>query len=329
MFAPGADVYAGLRIYLLIRLFGAPAALGNFVILGWLLGLQDSRGPLLLLIFTNAVNALLAVTLVLGLGLGVAGVAFATLTAECLGLVFGLALAAWRGRTLALKFPPRSAVVQRERFFRLLTVNRDIFLRSAMLEAAFLAFTALGSRQGEVVLAANAVLMNFFTVAAYGLDGFAHAAEAMVGKAVGARKVGAFMAAVRAGFGLASALAVALTILFWLGGPALIALLTDIASVRATATQFLPFAAVLPAVSVWAFLFDGIFFGATRAAELRNAMVGALPRLLPPQPRCCRRCSAMRGLWSAFLIFLLARALFLGLVYWRADAGAAFARGAT
>ena len=326
VFAPGAAVRDSLATYLVIRLFGAPAALGSFVVLGWLLGLQDSRGPLALLVLTNAVNAALALLFVLGLGYGVAGVATATLIAEYAGLAAGLLLVRRRWRRLGLGRTGLPEVLVRRRFLRLLAVNRDIFLRSASLEAAFLAFTALGSRQGEVILAANAVLMNLFTFSAYGLDGFAHAAEAMVGKAVGGRDVGALQSAARAAFGLAAALALAMTLAFALGGPALIALLTDIASVRAAAVAHLPFAAAVPVVAVWAFVLDGLFFGATRTAELRNAtaaaaLVFAVAALALTGP------FGNTGLWTAMLLFLAARGIFLGLLYWRAEAGAAFVRG--
>lgn len=326
VFAPGPEVAAELRTYLLIRLLGAPAALGSFVVLGWLMGMQDARGPLLLLVLTNGLNAVLSVVLVLGLGLGVTGAALATLLAEYVGLGAGLALGALRWRGLGLRWPERSAVLRRDRFARLLLLNRDLFLRSLFLEAVFVAFAALGSRQGEVTLAGNAVLMTLFTTAAYGLDGFAHATEALVARAVGARDLAAFREAVGAGFALAAALAVAMTLLFGVGGTGLIALLTDIEAVRAAATSYLPYAAALPAVSIWAFLFDGVFFGATRTRELRNAMALSLlvfaagtATLVPAWGN--------HGLWLAFLIFLAARAAFLGAIYWRADAGAAFARG--
>ena len=326
IFAPPPQVQDSLATYLLIRLLGAPAALGSFVVLGWLLGLQDSRGPLALLIVTNAVNAVLALLLVLCLGLGVAGVALATLVAEYVGLAAGVVLVRRRRRQHRHGRVGLAEVMVRERFVRLVVVNRDIFLRSAAIEAAYLAFAALGSRQGEVVLAANAVLMNFLTLASYGLDGFAHAAEAMVGKAVGARDPRGVQAAARAAFGLAAGLAAAMTAGFLLAGPALVALLTDIPAVRATALAYLAFAAALPVVAVWAFVLDGLFFGATRTADLRNATVAAMlvfaaaALVLPGR-------FGNTGLWSALLLFMAARGAFLGLLYWRAESGAAFARG--
>lgn len=323
LFAPPPEILTEFRLYVGVRLLGAPAALASFALLGWILGLQDSRRPLVLMLGTNGINAALALGFVFGLGLRTGGVALATVIAEYAGLLLGLALIRreWRAQG---GWPGWASLLVPERFRRLLVVNRDLFLRSLMLESAFLAFTALGSRQGTLILAANAVLLNFFTVAAYGLDGFAHAAEAMVGRAVGARDGRGFQAAVRAGFANAALLAAAMTLLFWLMGPAFVRLMTGLPDVQAAAATYLPWAVALPAVSVWAFLFDGVFFGATRTAELRNGMAAslalfaALAWLLVPH-------LGNHGLWLAFLLFLAARALALALIYWRADRGAAFA----
>ena len=165
LFAP-VEVGAEFTGYLAIRLFGAPAALANMVLLGWLLGLQDSRRPLLLMILTNGINAVLAILFVFGFGLATKGVATATVLAEYAGLAIGLVIVrgTWRRQG---GWPGWPAIMVLARFRRLLAVNRDLFLRSLLLEAAFVAFAAIGSRQGEVVLAANAVLMNFFTAAAW------------------------------------------------------------------------------------------------------------------------------------------------------------------
>jgi MATE family multidrug resistance protein len=322
LFAPSPEILPEFRLYVGVRLFGAPAALANFVVLGWMLGLQDARRPLVLMLGTNGINAVLAIGFVYGLDLRTGGVASATVIAEYAGLALGLLLIRreWRARG---GWPGWSAILVLDRFRRLLVVNRDLFLRSLMLESAFLAFTALGSRQGALVLAANAVLLNFFTVAAYGLDGFAHATEAMVGRAVGARDGRSFHAAVRAGFANAALLAAAMTFLFWLMGSWGVRLMTSLEDVQTTAALYLPWAVALPAVSVWAFLFDGVFFGATRTAELRNGMAASLAcfallawLLLPALGN--------HGLWLAFLLFLAARGLVLALLYWRADRGAAF-----
>ncbi len=206
IFAPDARVAAELETYLRVRLLGVPAGLANPVLLGWLLGMQNARGPMTLLIATNGVNIGLDLVFVLGFGWGVAGVAAATVVAEYGGAALGLWLVLRRLRGLpgAWSWP---AIGRRAAFLRLLAVNRDILLRSLSLEAAFLTSTALGSRQGEVVLAANAVLLNFLTFAAFGMDGFARAAEAMVGRYAGAGGRAGLRAATSANLRLALGLA--------------------------------------------------------------------------------------------------------------------------
>jgi MATE family multidrug resistance protein len=291
------------------------------VLLGWLLGMQDARSPMVLMIATNGVNILLDLWFVLGFGWGVAGVAAATVCAEYGGLALGLWLAV---RRLALvpggwSWP---AIRARAAFVRLLAVNRDIMLRSMSLEAAFLTFSALSSRQGELILAANAVLLNFLTFAAFGLDGFAHAAEAMVGRHLGAGNRAAFRAAARANIVWALALAGLLALAFLLGGRAAVALMTGLAEVRATAHAFLPYVVALPLVAVWAFLFDGIFIGATRTVPMRNGMALALATFL--LAATLTGPLGNHGLWLAMLAFMAARGLCLGLVYLHIERRAGF-----
>jgi multidrug resistance protein, MATE family len=322
LFEPSARIGAELESYLRIRLLGAPAGLANMVLLGWLLGLQNARGPMALLIVTNALNMALDLLFVLGFGWAVRGVATATVCAEYGGTALGFWLARrqLRGLSGAWHWP---AILQGDAFRRLLAVNRDIMLRSLSLEAAFLGFTALSSRQGEIVLAANAVLLNFLVFAAFGLDGFAHAAEAMVGRHVGRGDVAGFRAATRANLGLALALALLLALAFAAGGGFGIELMTGLAEVRATALSYLPYVVVLPLVAVFAFLFDGIFIGATRTAEMRNGMVlalgvflGSVALLMPPLGN--------HGLWLAMLLFMAARGIWLGACYLHIDRNAGF-----
>ncbi len=326
-YAPEPEIAVEFRGYLEVRLLGAPLALANAVTLGWLLGMQDSRGPLLLLIATNLVNAVLDVIFVWGLGFTAPGVALATVIAEAFGLCLGIWLIRRHlGRMPADDRPGWAEVLAPDPFRRLFRVNRDLFLRTIVLQAAFLSFMALASRQGPVLLAANAILLHFFFLAAHGLDGFAYAAEAMVGRAVGAKNAAALRRAARASFINAGILSVMIGLAFWLGAPWVIALLTDIEAVRATALDYRLVVTLLPVIAIWAFLFDGIFIGATRTAELRNAMVASIavygvaalslvPTLGNP------------GLWAAMLLFLASRGLFLGLLYRRAGFGASFADG--
>jgi MATE family multidrug resistance protein len=201
-------------------------------------------------------------------------------------------------------------------FRRLLVVNRDMFLRSLCLESAFVTFSALGSRQGEIILAANAVLLNLHMLATYGLDGFSHAAQAMVGRRVGAGDAPGLRAAVRANMAWEVGLAVLLALALLAFGPAASRGLTGIAEIRATALTYLPYLVVMPLISVWAFLFDGVFIGATRTGEMRNGMAVSLVLfwlaawlLLPG--------AGNHGLWLSFLILMSARGLWLGVIYAR------------
>jgi MATE family multidrug resistance protein len=307
--------------YLAIRLLGAPAALSTLVLLGWFLGLQDSMRPLLLMLVTNGLNAALAVLLVYGAGMEAGGVALATVLAEHAGLLLAFFLARRRWRAGAA--PGRAAIFIAARFRQLLGMNRDLSLRSLLLEAVFVALPAIGGRLGEVTLAANAVLMTLFTAAAYGLDGFAHATEAQVGRAVGARSGTDFRGAVRAGFISAGVLALLMSLAFAMLGLPLIRILTGLQEVRTEAATFLPYAAMVPVVAVWAFLYDGVFFGAARAAALRDGMLiaglgfaAAAAALVPA--------FGNHGLWLAFLAFLGARGLILAVFYRQAQARAPF-----
>jgi multidrug resistance protein, MATE family len=325
IFAPDPLVAAELETYLRIRLLGVPAGLANLVLLGWLLGMQNARGPMTLLIATNGVNIGLDLLLVLGFGWGVAGVAIATVAAEYGGAALGLWLAGrWlKGLPGAWSWP---ALGRRAAFVRLLAVNRDILLRSLSLEAAFLTFTALGSRQGEIVLAANAVLLNFLTLAAFGLDGFAHAAEAMVGRYAGAGDRAGARVATNANLVLALALAALFALAFGIGGRAAIGLMTGLEAVRASALAYLPYLIALPPVAVWAFLFDGVFIGATRTAEMRNGMALALAVFLLAA-WTLMPILGNHGLWLALLLLMGTRGLWLGLLYRRLERGAGFILG--
>lgn len=210
---------------------------------------------------------------------------------------------------------------------RLLAINRDLFLRSLFLETAFLALAAASTWQGPAVLAANSVLKTFFTLSAYGFDGFAHATEALVGRGVGAGDAAAVRAAVGAGLRNGVAVAPVASVGFWLPGDGLVWLVTDLEEVRALALDHLALAAALPVVSVWAFLLDGDFFGAACASELRNAMALSLALFLALlgalQPAL-----GNTGLWLAFPGLFLARGATLGAVYRRlGPAGLAAAAG--
>ncbi len=316
-----AEVEAEGSAYFAVRIWGAPAALANYVLLGWFFGLQNARWPLVLQLFMNGLNIVLDVWFVLGLGWGVEGVAAATLIAEYAALGLGLLLVAKRLRQL----PAGAAgarILDGARFRRMLAVNRDIFIRTLLLITSFALFTDRGATLGDLTLAANAVLLHLVAISAYGLDGFAHAAEALVGGAVGRRSRADLSGAVRAVMlwgGIASLLTAAA---FALAGGPLIDLMTTIPAVREMARLYLPWAIAMPVISVWCYLYDGIFLGATRTRELRNAAivttalyVAALWILAPPWGN--------HGLWLALLCMNALRGMALAAYYPRLARGVA------
>ena len=244
---------------------------------------------------------------------GIGGVAYATLIAEYVGLLLGAA-AILRSLARSGDRWHLGRILNRARLAVLLRANVDIFLRTLCLITGFAWFTAESAKMGDVLLAANAVLLNFQLFQSFGLDGFAHAAEALVGGAVGARDRAALRGAVRIATIWACIVAVAFALVYWIGGTAIIAALTSIESVRAGAAQYLVWAIVSPLVSVWSFLLDGIFIGATRTAEMRNGMILSLAAMLAAG-YVLIPLWGNHGLWLTFLVFMGVRGLTLGLWY--------------
>ena len=301
-------VEALARAYFDIRIWAAPATLLNYALLGWFIGLGRVRLALVLQLLLNFTNLGLDVFLVLGLGLGVEGVALGTLLAELVAAGAGLLLAARHLRQLGGRWN-RARLLARDRLRRTLAVNGDIMVRSLALIVAFVWFMAQGAKQGDTILAANAVLMHFIAIAAFFLDGLAFAAEALVGRAVGAADRAALLSAARISTGWALGFALAACALFALAGPTAIDLLTIDESVRATARTYLPWATLAPLAGVWCFQLDGIFIGATRTAQMRNAMLLSLAIFLA----AWWMLTPLRnhGLWAALYVLYAARALTL------------------
>jgi MATE family multidrug resistance protein len=291
------------RVYFAIRIWAAPLALANYVVLGWLIGQARAGLALAVQIAINIVNMAATVALVLWLDTGIAGAASAAVVAEAVGLVLGVVIA--RRLTHQPLNVPRAILLDRAKLVRMLAVNRDIMIRTAALIAAFLFLTVQGARSGDVTLAANAVLQNFLVISAFFLDGLANAAEQLCGRACGAGDRTAFSDAVRLvmswGFGFALAVAA----IFALAGPWLIQAITASEDVRQNALAYLGFVAVSPVLAVFAFAYDGIFIGATWARDMRNLMVLSLLIFLVTW--LALRAFGNAGLWTAFLVFYAAR----------------------
>jgi multidrug resistance protein, MATE family len=305
-----SEVHGYALVYCSIRIWSAPAALANYTILGYLLGRQRARTALLFQAVINIVNVILALTLVIWRHWGVAGIATATMTAEWTGCFLGFALMLAGGARIS--HVRWSELVDGGSLRRLFALNRDILLRTLSLVAAYAWFTRTGARSGNAVLAANAVLINFLWIAGYGLDGFANATEALVGEAIGARRVADYRAVLRASCVSAFTVAAGISLIYLVFGRNIIAVFTNQEQVRSLAAQFLPWLIVLPLVAVWSFMLDGIFIGATRAQELRDSMLISLIGYLGLAVVLTAR-FGNHGLWCAMLGFMALRAITLAL----------------
>ena len=301
------------RRFLEIRWLSAPASLANLVLLGWLLGVQYARAPVILLVVGNLLNIVLDLWLVMGLHMNVQGAALATVVAEYgtffIGLWMVKRVLVMRGISLAMLKTAWHGNIR-----KLLALNRDIMLRSLLLQLCFGALTVFGARLGPEIVAVNAVLMTLLTFTAYALDGFAYAVEAHSGQAYGAREKGQLQEVWRAACRQSGLVALSFALIYALFGTNIVALLTSLPELRALANHYILWQVVLPVVGVWCYLLDGMFIGATRGAEMRNSMAIAaagfaltlftLPWL------------GNHGLWLALAVFLALRGLSLAVI-WR------------
>ncbi|MBU9813257.1 MATE family efflux transporter DinF [Rahnella sp. C60] len=307
------------RLFIEIRWFSAPASLANLVILGWLLGIQYVRGPVILLIAGNLLNIILDLWLVMGLGWNVRGAAMATASSEYFTLFIGLYFV-WRVMKQRGITGAQITSAWRGNLRRLLGLNRDIMLRSLLLQLCFASLTVLGARLGSHIVAVNAVLMNLLTFTAFALDGFAYAIEAHSGEAFGARNRQKLLDVWHAACRQAGLVALIFALIYALAGGAIIDALTSLPELRELADHYLGWQIILPLVAVWCYLLDGMFIGATRGRDMRNSMVVAaigygltlfsLPLL------------GNHALWLALTVFLGMRGLSLGWIwrrYWRHD----------
>ena len=297
------SVTRAARTYFVIRIWSAPLALANYVVLGWLIGQARAKLALAVQIAINLINMAATVLLVLVADAGISGAAIAAVIAEAAGLLLGILIA--RRLTGGHQAIPRATLLQRDKLIRMLGVNRDIMIRTASLIAVFLFFTSQGARAGDVTLAANAVLNNFLLISAFFLDGLANAAEQLCGRAYGARDGAAFSGAVRLVISWGFAFALGVTVIFALFGPALIDLMTASAEVRRGARDYLPFVVLSPLLAVFAFGFDGVYIGATWAREMRNLMMLSLVIFLTAWFGL--RSFGNAGLWGALLTHYAAR----------------------
>lgn len=306
-------VVAGLATYFHIRILSAPFALASYGVLGSVLGRGRTDLGLLLQVMINLSNVGLTLTLVLGFGLGIAGAAIATVCAEVLGLGLGLVVLARLGSNpfrVRLREIRDAAALRRT-----LAVNADVILRTLALIAGIVLFSALGARQGDVVLAANAVLWNLFLIGGFFLDGFATAAETLCGQAVGARDPEGFRRAASLSLRWCIGFGVGVSLLALAGGHGFIDFVTTSGPVRETARAYLPLAALAPLAAAAPFAYDGIYVGATWTRAMRDLMLCALIAYCAVLGLVQALGLGNTGLWLAFIAFLGARGLAQAVAY--------------
>ena len=311
LIGPTPDVAPFASTYFNIVIWGAPASLALFCLMGWYIGMQNTRIPLFVSIFQNVVNILASLTLVYGLGMKIEGVALGTVIAQYAGLLMAVGLLVryygkilrgrmrlLRNRVFSLLLPPSS----------FLQINRDIFLRTLCLVAVNLFFTSSGARQGAVILSVNTVLMQLYLFFSYFMDGFAYAGEALGGKAYGAHNASAFHETLRRLWMWMLIVTSAYTLLYMLGGHWIVALLTDEPQVLEASREYLWWAWLIPAAGCVAFIWDGIFIGmtATRgmlASSFFSALVFFAVYLLTVSTL------GNHGLWLAQIVYLAMRGI--------------------
>ncbi|GAB4275397.1 MAG: MATE family efflux transporter [Pararhodobacter sp.] len=306
--APASDAVEGLaQTYLRIRIWGAPAIIASYALTGWLIAVERTRAVLLLQLVMNGANILMDLWFVLGLGWGVAGVAGATLIAEWGGLALGLWLCRDGLRTAGAR------VFDLGRLRRMASVNGYIMIRSIILQACFTTFLFLSSGRGDLVLAANQILLQFLEITAYLLDGFAFAAETLVGQAVGARATSRLREAVRLTSLWAAGGAVLIGAGFWLAGPTIIAAMTTAPDVRLAAESYLAWVALAPVLAIAAWQFDGIYIGATMTREMLISVAFAASVYI--LTILASWGLGNHGLWLSLMIFNIARGVAQAVLY--------------
>lgn len=261
--------------YAHIRLWSAPAVLCVYAFTGIFIGMHNTRDVFVLQLVLNISNMLLDILFVLGFDWGVEGVALASLIAEYLAMLVGFYLLRTQIRNALERFN-RARLMECSALAKLFQANSNIFIRTLCLLFAFSYFTAKSASQGEVILAANAILLHLQSIMAYGLDGFAHAVEALAGSAYGAGRRRVFRRAVALTSFWSAIIALLVGVVYYLIGETIINLFTSIEIVSTTALRYLPWMVIAPVLSVWSFQLDGIFIGTGHTREMRNAMIFSL-----------------------------------------------------
>lgn len=321
---PSDEIRAFASVYFHVCVFGLPAALVMYGLTGWFIGMQDTRTPMTVSIFQNIVNIMTSLLLVYVFGMKVEGVALGTLTAQYSGLL--LALYILRRKYVShyqllfsqftLNPGDYSSFSYKHTLNRFFRVNRDIFLRTLFLVAVNAAFTSVGSRQGDVILAVNTLLFQFFTLYSYIMDGFAYAGEAICGKYYGAGNAPSFHACIRRLFAWGVIMTVVYTAAYYFGANDILHVLSNEQTVIDASEPYLLWVALIPVAGMVAFIWDGVFIGITDSrGMLLSCFVAAIVFAIILS--LFFTTMGNHALWLALLSYLLARGVMQTMLFWR------------
>jgi MATE family multidrug resistance protein len=308
--APDASVVEPLSIYFNYRIYAAPATISLFVLSGWLLGMQDAKSAMILAILVNGVNATLSFVFVKHLNLDIQGVALGTVMAQYFGLFIGFLI-------LFFKYKLKSSIEvlqffkQKNNWKEFLSVNSDIFIRTLCLIFTMSFFKTKAGNIDPIVGAANILLLEFITISAYGIDGFAFAAEALSGKYFGLGKADKFRKAIKVAFAWGLGIAAVLSLVYLFAGEQMLYLLTDKSKIVEVALIYLPWLIAAPLINSFAFIWDGVYVGTTASKAMRNSMIIATVLIFLPAFYLGKDFFGNHGIWLAFSLFMLGRGVLL------------------
>ncbi len=300
------EVEALAREYYSIRILAAPATLGLFALTGWFIGMQNTKFPMIIAILVNALNLVFNLYFVYGLGMKSDGVAWGTVLAQYSGLVMGIFLF-FRFYRRLLKYWSRQALFQIHALKRFFMVNRDIFIRTLCLIFVFTFFTSQSAATDDTILAVNTLLLQFFMLFSFFVDGFAYAAEALAGRYAGARNIVLLKKTIRLLFLWGLYISIPFTITYAFLGDQILFLLTDNAGIIEASKPYLVWILFIPLAGFPSFLWDGIYIGATASKGMRNTMIIAAFFVFVPVFFITRNVMGNHGLWLALILFLVAR----------------------
>ncbi len=304
------EVESLAREYYHIRIFAAPATLGILALSGWFTGMQNARYPLVVAVVTNAINVGADFFFVYKLGMKSDGVAYGTVIAQYTGLITGLFLFRNKYRVL-LHHWLRQEFFNWKKLRRFFQVNADIIIRTLCLIFTLAFFTARSAKVNDTILAVNTVLLQFLFIFSYLTDGFAYAAEALVGKFTGAKNIASLKKVIRLLFMWGLIISVPFSLAYFLSGNLLLYILTDNHEIISAASPYLFWIAIVPIATFAAFIWDGIYIGATASKAMRNTLLISTFLVFLPTYYLCRTSLGNHGLWLALMLFMVTRGLLL------------------